>query len=142
MGEPLSTPVPPQTSDRKYEHSDVAIRPLLMFLATLAVSLLVVSGIVAWLFTFFESQALVNDPPPTPLAQSNPPTPAPLLQVVPRQDLESFRQGESKLLSATQWIDRDRGIARIPIDQALSIIAENGLPEWLPVETAEGVGTP
>lgn len=142
MREPLPKPAPPLMSDRSYEHSDVAIRPLLLFLATLAVSLLVVSGIVAWLFSFFEDQSLVNDPAPAPLAQSSSPTPAPLLQVVPRQDLESFRRRELELLSATQWLDRDRGIARIPIDEALSITAENGLPEWPAVESPEGAGTP
>jgi hypothetical protein len=136
MGEPLhGSPVPP-TTDRGYEHSDVAIRPLAMFIAGLAISLIIVSGIVAMLFWLFESGAAETDPAPLPLAQENTVTPGPLLQVSPRQDLELLRERDERLLGTAEWIDRDRGIARIPIERAMERIAEHGLPEWPAVEVA------
>jgi hypothetical protein len=136
MGEPLHGSIVPPTADRGYEHSDVAIRPLAMFIAGLAISLIIVSGIVALLFWLFESGAEKNDPAPLPLAQENTVTPGPLLQVSPRQDLQLLREREELLLSTADWIDRDRGIARIPVDRAMARIVEHGLPEWPAVEAS------
>lgn len=134
MGEPIhGTPIP-ATTDRGYEHSDVAIRPLVMFLAGLALSLMIVCGVVAWMFYLFEQGAKKTDPKPLPLAEQARPTPGPLLQVSPRQDVELLREREQQILSSTEWVDRERGIARIPIDRAISLAAAGGLPEWPAVE--------
>jgi hypothetical protein len=134
MGEPVrGAPVPP-TVDQGYEHSDVPIRPLGMFIAILAISLMVVSGIVAALFWIFEGEAAETDPPPLPLAEENPTTPGPLLQVSPRGDLDQMRERERQQLDTPAWVDRDRGVARIPIDRAMTLTAEHGLPNWPAVE--------
>jgi hypothetical protein len=134
MGKPVSgTPVPPSL-EQGYEHSDVPIRPLGMFIAILAASLVVIIGIVAALFWMFEGEAAETDPPPLPLAEENPTTPGPLLQVSPREDLDDMRERERQQLSTPAWVDRDRGVARIPIERAMAITAERGLPNWPAVE--------
>jgi hypothetical protein len=137
MGEPLRRPQDPPTTNRGYEHSDVAIRPLVIFLTGLALSLIVVSGIVAALFFLFEREAEEVDPVPSPLAEAEQPIPGPLLQVMPRQDLDEFREREQRQLDATLWIDEPRGIARIPLEQAMEFTAKNGLPNW-PAAPTEG----
>jgi hypothetical protein len=134
MGEPIhGTPIPPST-DRGYEHSDVAIRPLAIFIAGLAITLIIVTGLMAALFWIFESGAEKRDPAPLPLAEESPSTPGPLLQVSPREDLDQMRQREHQVLSTPAWVDRDRGVARIPIDRAMALAAERGLPNWPVVE--------
>ena len=138
MGEPLREPQAPPTTDRGYEHSDVAIRPLVIFLTGLTLSLIVVSGIVAALFFLFENEAEEVDPVPSPLAQAAEPIPGPVLQVMPQQDLNQFRAREQQQLDATEWIDEPRGIARIPLDQAMKLTARNGLPAWPAVPTEGG----
>ena len=55
--------------------------------------------------------------------------PAPRLQVVPRVDLATLRDHERAESSSYGWIDRDAGIARIPIDRAIDIVAKRGLPK-------------
>lgn len=45
----------------------------------------------------------------------------------PRQ-LHELRQVERRQLNNYEWIDRPAGIARIPIDRAMEILAEEGLP--------------
>ncbi len=137
MGEPVrGTPVPLST-DRGYEHSDVAIRPLALFIAGLAISLVVVTGIVAALFWLFERGAAATDLPPLPLAEENPVTPGPLLQVSPRADLDEMREREQRQLNTSAWVDKERGVARIPIDRAIALTAERGLPNWPAVEGPE-----
>jgi hypothetical protein len=137
MGEPLREPQDPPTTDRGYEHSDVAIRPLVIFLTGLSLSLIVVSGIVAALFFLFESEAEKVDPVPSPLAQAAEAIPGPVLQVMPQHDLNEFRAREQQQLDATEWIDEPRGIARIPLDEAIKVTVMNGLPTW-PAAPAEG----
>ncbi|MBX9789002.1 MAG: hypothetical protein K2Y37_08820 [Pirellulales bacterium] len=44
---------------------------------------------------------------------------APLLQVGGRQSMTEMRQREHELLESYGWVDRERGIVRIPIEQAI-----------------------
>jgi hypothetical protein len=41
-----------------------------------------------------------------------------------------LRRSEDKALAEIGWVDRKAGIARIPIDDAMKIVAEQGLPDW------------
>jgi hypothetical protein len=56
--------------------------------------------------------------------------PSPRLQVDPRQDLAAWRRAENERLSSYGWVDRDQKVVHIPIDRAIAVIAERGLPEW------------
>ena len=55
---------------------------------------------------------------------------SPGLQTAPKQDLISFRAEEDRQLKVLGWVDRDAGIARVPIDDAMWAIVSNGLPDW------------
>lgn len=59
-----------------------------------------------------------------------PPLPAPRLQTNPAGDLRAFRQSEDARLSSFGWVDRDKGIVRMPIERAMGSIAERGMPGW------------
>jgi hypothetical protein len=117
-----------------HEQSDARIRPLGVFLAVLAGSLVVVAGAMALLFRLFMTEAEETDPPPSPLAaaerEAEAHVPGPLLEVASGLQVEQLRARERQRLSATEWIDETEGIARIPIEQAMAITAERGLPEW------------
>jgi hypothetical protein len=136
MGEPLHQAPLPET-DRGYEHSDVPIRPIAMFLVGLATMLIVVGALMAALFHLFEFGAAGNDPAPAPLAAESPQTPGPLLQTSPRQDLQQMRQREQSWLDTPAWMDRERGVARIPIDRAMAATAERGLTNWPAVDASQ-----
>ncbi len=56
--------------------------------------------------------------------------PPPRLQVDPSQDLAAWRRAEEQRLSRYAWADNGRTAVRIPIDRAMSLIAERGLPGW------------
>ncbi|MGN6470454.1 MAG: hypothetical protein ACTHLC_12820 [Rhizobiaceae bacterium] len=55
---------------------------------------------------------------------------SPALQRTPAQDLARHRAEEEKSLHTLGWVDRGKGIARIPIEDAMQIVASHGLPEW------------
>ncbi|PBB18048.1 hypothetical protein [Mesorhizobium sp. WSM4313] len=54
----------------------------------------------------------------------------PGLQAAPRQDLTAFRAEEDRQLKTLGWVDRNAGIARIPIDDAMWAVVSHGLPDW------------
>jgi hypothetical protein len=54
--------------------------------------------------------------------------PEPRLQTDPRDDLEHLRETEDRVLESYGWVDRDAGVVRIPIDQAMRLAVERGLP--------------
>jgi len=52
----------------------------------------------------------------------------PRLQVSPAKDLAALRAEEDRILHSIQWIDRQAGIARIPIDQAMALLVKRAKP--------------
>ncbi|MBZ9853544.1 hypothetical protein LB566_07030 [Mesorhizobium sp. CA13] len=62
----------------------------------------------------------------------------PALQHFPGADLAAFRQQEDRELDTLGWVDRNGGIARIPIDDAMKLVAAQGLPDWAGTPAAAG----
>lgn len=125
-----------------HEDSDVSIRGLAIFLAGLAITMVIAGAVVVWLFNIFLKQAEEADLSPSPLADSTAPAipSGPLLQVAERYDLRVHRESQEKQIHETAWIDRQQGVVRIPIERAIELTAERGLPDWPPV--AQGVAAP
>jgi hypothetical protein len=44
--------------------------------------------------------------------------------------LAEFRAREDELLTSWGWVEKDRGIARMPIGEAMKIVAARGLPRF------------
>lgn len=49
-----------------------------------------------------------------------------VLQAAPERDIAAFRAEKQRLLDQYAWVDRDRGIARIPIAEAMELLARSG----------------
>jgi hypothetical protein len=59
---------------------------------------------------------------------------------VPPQ-VQQLRTKEQQFLNTYQWVDRSAGVARLPLDRALEIIAANGLPESIGADASPSVQT-
>jgi hypothetical protein len=59
-----------------------------------------------------------------------PAVPAPVLQISPRADMARFKAEEDREMTSYGWVDRDRGVVRIPIDRAMAKVAKDGIPGW------------
>jgi hypothetical protein len=53
--------------------------------------------------------------------------------------LAEFRANEEALLTSYGWVEKDKGLARIPIEHAMRIVAAQGLPKF---EAEAGAATP
>lgn len=112
---------------KNYEVRDTNIRSIVAFGIGLMVLLAVSLLLMFWLFGFLaerETQA----PEISPLAEPRPLPPAPRLQVTPEPDLERLRRSEEIFLNSYGWGNREEGIVRIPIDRAIEVLSERGLP--------------
>jgi hypothetical protein len=63
--------------------------------------------------------------PASPLASYGPrKPPQPRLQTHPHEDIEKLRERERAQLEGYGWVDRDAGTVHIPIERAMSLLAQ------------------
>jgi hypothetical protein len=113
-----------------HETSDVNIRAILGFGVGLIVVAIGIHFIVWLLFQYFASREAQRVPLEYPLAvsQGQRLPPEPRLQTTPREDLRELQANEAELLTSYGWMDRNAGIVRIPISEAMRLTLERGLP--------------
>lgn len=112
-----------------HETSDVHVRPLAWLGVGLAV--LIVLSILAMkgVFVFLDRQQAQNDVVPPPMMSQRPPQPPePRLQTSPVPNRKLIVERETQQLSTYGWVDQKSGVVRIPVDQAMKLLAERGLP--------------
>jgi hypothetical protein len=63
----------------------------------------------------------------------------PLLQVAAEEDLKTLLAARDRALNSYGWIDKPSGIVRIPIDRAIELIAQRGLPPTSPGVSLESL---
>ena len=109
-----------------------------------AVWLAVITG-VSFLVAWFFYKALVRseerlDPRVPVLEAARKPVvpPGPRLQRSPEADLAQHRGAERGELESWAWVDRGRGLARVPVERAIDAVAASGrLPEFAGAAAAE-----
>jgi hypothetical protein len=132
-----------------YERRDIGIAPVLYFLLALAIGGVFVYFIANGLYSFLErryqaetpiSPLVTNEPVDTrklPAEYSGPDGyekylkqnfPAPQLETNERGQLDQVRINEENTLSTYGWVDQPAGTVRIPIDRAMDLIVQRGLP--------------
>ena len=113
-----------------HEESDVDIRAIFGFGAGLIAVAIVVHVAILLLFNFFDSRAKQQAAAAYPLAtqQGERLPPEPRLQTEPREDLAALRAREDETLRSYGWVYRNAGVVRIPIDRAMELTLQRGLP--------------
>ena|SRR5258706_11412992 len=111
-----------------HEESDANIIAVFAFGVGLIGVVAVVFLLVFVLFRFFEVRDAARVPPAYPLAISREALPPePRLQINPREDLADLHAKEDALLTSYGWVDKNAGVVRIPIDEAMRLTLERGL---------------
>lgn len=113
-----------------YEKRDVNVRAILWTGVVIIVSAILIHTVVWWLFAFFNRQEAHKGRPPATLVNARrPQPPEPRLQADPPADLNQMRAVENSELHTYGWIDHEKGRVRIPIDQAMRLLVQRGLPQ-------------
>jgi len=118
-----------------YEREDVNARSSFWFGVWILVIMVAVALLVKPLYNLLAEEEARSQPPAAYLPEAEPPAvepPGPRLQVHPEADLAAFRSRENEILDGYAWVDKEKGIARIPVEEAMRIVAERGLPAFPP----------
>jgi len=112
-----------------HETRDVDVRPLAWLGVGLAV--LIVMSIVAMkgVFVYLDRLQAREDVLPPPMMRQRPQQPPdPTLQVTPVPNRKLIVAQENEQLTAYGWVDQKMGVVRIPVNQAMKLLAERGVP--------------
>lgn len=113
-----------------HEMSDVNVGAILRFGAALLITAVIAHVFLWWLLGVYERQYARSQTQVYPMAaaQQDRLPPEPRLQNDPQQDLTDLRAKQENLLKGYGWVNKEAGIARIPIEDAMRIVVEKGLP--------------
>jgi len=111
-----------------HESRDINFRAVHAFAAGLLLLGIVVYFVV-WVFLGYLRREDTTGQLEFPLAagQENRLPPEPRLQTNPRQDMRDLRDSEDERLTTYGWVDRNAGVVRIPIDEAMKLTLQRGL---------------
>ncbi len=110
-----------------HETREAQTRPVVIFLAVLFV-VIVGALIVCWgIFRLVVSTQPLGAPA-APYEHARALPPAPRLQVAPSRDFQAYLAHENKILNTYGWVNRQQGIVRIPIQQAMNLLLKQGFP--------------
>ena len=131
----------------EFEHEDLSTRGVFGFMIGLVVSGVIIYFIITGMYTFLDKyeQSQMTSSSPLVKAQDSAmvgarrvtkdyvekkfiDNGAPLLEVDERGQLSTFVLDQEKQLHSYGWVDEKAGVAHIPIDQAMDMIAKRGLP--------------
>jgi hypothetical protein len=125
----------PQHADVSFEATDVRSSPIFKFLAYLGItviaSFILSVGIYKGLISYWTSSYEV--PPPSHEAGPHFP-PEPRMQGMPghltdpQHDMREKVEADTKANNELGWVDKNAGIAQIPVKDAMKLIVEKGLP--------------
>lgn len=120
---------PREHSEVRFEHSDVSSRAVILTGFGLLFAMWLAVFLLYYLYRDFQNYYYETSKPALPLARpvgSVPPEPR--VQISPRTDLEQEVSYENAELQKYSWVDRQHGIVAIPIERAMQLIAQRGIP--------------
>lgn len=139
--------------EAQHETSDVNIPAILGFGAFLVISGIVIHLLLYGMYKLFDREMDKLNPPANPMmkvelpaggttmsAESQSETAKrlnrtfggnalnPMLQIDDVHDMDMMRKKQDTQLNDYEWMNKDTGSVRIPIDRAMELIVERGLP--------------
>jgi hypothetical protein len=117
----------------KHEPGGIHVLAVLAITAGFAVF---VAICVAGLY-FYYAWAERNIPPPVPHS-----FPKPVLEQTPLLDLQKLQEKQRAQLQGYAWIDRGKGVARIPIERAMKMVAGRGADAYKPYSAPQPQAAP
>lgn len=140
MNDEEKTPFGRRGEDLGFEREDLSPKAVFAFLVGLALAGILVHFIIGGLYGYLDAYDRQHQAPLSPLVQNAPTDkrrilpedvskfPQPRLETDERTELNGFRLEEEQRLNSYGWVDKNAGVVHIPIDRAMQMIAQQGLP--------------
>jgi len=122
----LPEPIHP---DVFFEPSDGDARHIVLTGAGILITAAVLVTLIYFYFHFLAHRSARLSPPVLPMnLHGDVVPPEPRLQASPARDLRDLRVYEDAVLQKYAWIDKSRGRVGIPVDRAMELLAQRGIP--------------
>lgn len=129
-----------QNEEMDFERQDLGAKPILIFLLSLIIGCVLVALVLKGLYSYLDAYENRHQPVQNPLVQQTTADtrtvekgdikrfPQPRLETDETTEINAFRLQEEQTLNSYGWVDQQAGVARIPIDRAMALVAQRGLP--------------
>jgi hypothetical protein len=127
-----------------FEHQDMQASSVLYFLLSLGVATVLAAVFLVGVYKFLDHREKAHQPALSPLVANVPKPelktraeyeqyaekafPDPRLETDERNQLNQIRTREDDLLESYGWVDEKAGTVRIPIEHAMDLLVQRGLP--------------
>jgi hypothetical protein len=124
-----------------FERRDIGARGIFYFLAGLAAAAVLIHLLLAGLYGYLDKHERTGQPQVNPLVLNTPTDtrnvplkypgaafPDPRLESDERTQLNNIRLSEEQKLNSYGWVDQKAGTVRIPIERAMDLLVQRGLP--------------
>jgi hypothetical protein len=123
-----SVPIDAASLASHYELDDIDTRSIFRFGGLLLVVLIIVQVVVYWFLREWTDRPLPIQVQIPPALVTPPVVPGPGLDASPEANLDAYLAGQMELLNSYGWVDPATGIVHIPIERAMSLLVERGVP--------------
>ena len=130
-----------KTSARgEFEREDLSAKSVFTFLVGLAAVCVLVYFILRGMYAYLDAYQQAHQLPQNPLVKTTKADtrmvgpeditrfPQPRLEKNERLEINDFRLQEEKTLNSYGWVDEQAGAVHIPIERAMQLVAQRGLP--------------
>ncbi len=111
---------------------ELRTKALVIFLITIALVCVIAGALMLGYYGFLKKNLESKDPPALPVATTGlrelPPEPR--LQTNPHADLRAMHAEEDSVLESYGWEEESARVARLPIEEAMKLVARDGVPIW------------
>jgi hypothetical protein len=126
--------------EAEFEREDLGAKPVILFLVGLTVGCLLVALLLRGMYSYLDARENRHQPALNPLVQQTRSDlrsvapgditkfPEPRLETDEPREIRAFRVQEEQRLHSYGWVDQPAGVVRIPIDRAMDLLAQRGLP--------------
>lgn len=120
--------MPKLIPEHEHERTDAAVKPVALFLIAVAIVVAFSAAFTYGMFEFLEQRAQSKTNAASPVQAVDETPPGPQLQATPGYDLREQQRAEQEVYGSYGWIDEGARVARIPVDAAIDLLLEKGLP--------------
>jgi hypothetical protein len=120
-----------ENPDVHYERRDVGVVWMLIGASSIFILAIIGLFVSLWFYNVVETRQIELDPTPLPLIELRPTPPGPRLQPNPidqrtaEEDIAELRAREEELLNNYEWVNRESGIIRIPVEKAIDLLSDD-----------------
>jgi hypothetical protein len=118
-----------RNEDVRFEPKDVSHDYVILTGASVLIVVWAIVGLLFFYFSYLSHYRAEVSPPTIPYEEGTQKLPPePRIQASPTADLQTLRARENGILTHYRWIDQSKGIVAIPIDRAIELVAQRGIP--------------